>query len=113
MIGMPAIADIALMLRLLAHLGDHRVARRRGREAVGVDRAKGPREGDMLLRAHLLVAKNTTPYSPKAHRISANSAAHGNAARSTPEISAPTWWRAAPPGYDRSASSSPNRSGST
>jgi hypothetical protein len=37
---MPTIADIALLLRLLAHLGDHRVAGHSGKEAVDVDRAK-------------------------------------------------------------------------
>jgi hypothetical protein len=54
---MPAIADIALLLRLLAHLSDHRVAGHSGKEAVDVDRTKRAGEGDMLLRGQLLVAK--------------------------------------------------------
>ena len=54
---MPAIADIALLLRLLAHLGDHRVAGYSGKEAVDVDRAKTARKGDMLLRRQMLVVK--------------------------------------------------------
>ena len=54
---MPAIADIALLLRLLAHLGDHRVARHSGKEAVDVDPAKAAGKGNMLLQAQLLVAE--------------------------------------------------------
>src|SRR6202040_3038040 len=50
-VGMPAIADIALLLRLLAHLGDRRIAGYRGEEAVDVDLAKTARERDVLLRA--------------------------------------------------------------
>ncbi len=61
MVGVPAIADIALLLRLLAHLGDHRVARHGGKETVDVDPAKRAREGDMLLRRQLLVAKEHDP----------------------------------------------------
>ena len=61
MIGMPAIADIALLLRLFAHLGDHRIARDRRKEAVDVDRAKTAREGHVLLRRQLLVAKEHDP----------------------------------------------------
>ena len=57
MIGMPAIADIALLLRLLADLGNHRVARHSRKEAVDIDLANTARKGDMLLRRQPLVAK--------------------------------------------------------
>jgi hypothetical protein len=87
---MPAIADIALPLRLLAHLGDHRVARHRGKEAVDVDRAKRVHERDMLLRRQPLAAKEHDPGFPNARRLSPNPGAPSGAARSTPEISAPT-----------------------
>ena len=60
-VGMPAIADIALLLRLLAHLGDHRVAGHGCKEAVDVDLAKRARERDVLLRRQLLVAKEHDP----------------------------------------------------
>jgi hypothetical protein len=45
----------------LAHLGDHRVAGHRSKETVDVDRAKRPRERDMLLRRQMLVAKEHDP----------------------------------------------------
>src|SRR5258708_6598502 len=54
---MPAIADIALLLRFLAHLGDHRVAGCRGKEPIDVDVAKATGEGDMLLRGQMLIAE--------------------------------------------------------
>src|ERR1700756_3478518 len=59
--GMPAIADIALLLRLLAHLGDHRIARHRCKEAVDVDLAKAPSQRNVLFRCQLLVAKEYDP----------------------------------------------------
>ena len=56
-VGMPAAADIARLLRLLAHLGDHRMAGHGREEPVDVDRAEALGDGDVLLRRQLLVAE--------------------------------------------------------
>ena len=61
MIGMPAIADIALLLRLLAHFRDHRKARHGSEEAIDVDVAEAAGESDVLLRRQLLVAEEHNP----------------------------------------------------
>src|SRR5208283_3427516 len=53
----PAIADVLALLRLLAHLGDHRVTGHRREKAVDVDAAKALREPQMLLRRQLLIAE--------------------------------------------------------
>ena len=90
-VGVPAAADIGCLLRLLAHLGDLRIAVDRGEEAVDVDRRQARGEGDMLLRRQRLVAEEDDAVSPKARRISAKVASGSGAARSTPAISAPTW----------------------
>ena len=49
------------MLRFLANLGDHRVARHSGKQAVDVDPAKAASDGDMLLRGQLRVAEEHEP----------------------------------------------------
>src|SRR5580692_5832985 len=56
-VGMPAIADIALLLRLLAHLGDHRMTGHCYEEAIYVDRAKALGEPDMLLGRQSLITE--------------------------------------------------------
>jgi hypothetical protein len=56
-VGVPAAADVGLLLLLLAHLGDFRIARRRHEELVDVDRSPAARERDVLLGRQLLVAK--------------------------------------------------------
>ena len=65
MVGVPAIPDIAPLLRLLAHLGDHRVSGHRSKEAVDIDLAKALRKRDMLLRCQLLVAEEHDPVIPQ------------------------------------------------
>ena len=57
MVGVPAAADVGLLVRLLAHLGDHRIAVDRFEEAVDVDRAPALGEGDVLLGRDVLVAE--------------------------------------------------------
>ena len=54
---MPAIADVAALLRLLAHLCDRRIGGHGREEAVDVDAAKLAGEGEMLLRGQTLVAE--------------------------------------------------------
>ena len=54
---MPVAADVVLLLGLLAHLGDHRIALDRREEAVDVDGAPALGEGDVLLGRKLLVAE--------------------------------------------------------
>ena len=65
MVAVPAIPDIAPLLRLLAHLGDHRVSGHRSKEAVDIDLAKALRKRDMLLRCQLLVAEEHDPVIPQ------------------------------------------------
>jgi len=55
--GLPAIADVAALLRLLAHLGDLRIAGHGGEEAVDIDAANAASEGEVLLRRQPLVAE--------------------------------------------------------
>src|SRR5215469_12169153 len=56
-IGVPAAADIAGLLRFLAHFGDHWVARHPREKAVDVDRGEALGEAHMLLRRQMLVAE--------------------------------------------------------
>jgi hypothetical protein len=56
-VGVPAAADVGLLLGLFAHLGDLGIALHRGEEAVDVDRRPAPGELDMLLGRELLVAE--------------------------------------------------------
>src|SRR5208283_4287244 len=56
-VGVPAITDILPLFRLLAHLGDHRMAGHGGEEAVDVDAAEVPGKGKMLVRRQALVAE--------------------------------------------------------
>ena len=57
MVGVPAAAYIGLLLGLLAHLGDLRIALHRLEEAVHVDGRPAPREFEMLLGRELLIAE--------------------------------------------------------
>jgi hypothetical protein len=56
-VGVPAAADVGLLLGLLAHLGDLRIARHRLEEPVDVDRRPAPREFHVLLGRELLVTE--------------------------------------------------------
>ena len=56
-VGVPAAADVGLLLRLLAHLGDFRIAVNGGEEPIDVDRRPAARELDMLLGRERLVAE--------------------------------------------------------
>lgn len=56
---------IAGSLRLLAHLGDHWIARDRREEAVDVDRPEAFGEGDVLLRRQLLIAEEHDSVLPQ------------------------------------------------
>ena len=56
-VGVPAIADVLLLLWLLTHFGDHRIAGHRRKEAVDVDAAKAAGKAEVLLRRQLLVAE--------------------------------------------------------
>jgi hypothetical protein len=56
-VGVPVAADVSFLVRVFAHLRDHRIAIDRREEAVDVDFAPAPRKGDVLLRRKLLVAE--------------------------------------------------------
>src|SRR3981189_3308525 len=56
-VGVPAAAEIALLLRLLANLDDLRVLRHPFDEIVDLELAKAMPEGEMLLRGQVLVLK--------------------------------------------------------
>jgi hypothetical protein len=51
----PAAADVARLLGLLSHFGDHRIAGDSGEKAVDIDRRKTLGKGDVLLRGEILV----------------------------------------------------------
>src|SRR5207244_4668044 len=56
-VGTPATGHIALLLGLLAHLSDRRIAGHRGEKAVDVDRGKPLGKREVLLRHQMLVAE--------------------------------------------------------
>ena len=56
-VGMPAAADVGLMLRLLQHHRHARLLRDGGEEAVDVDRAEPARRGQLAVRRQFLVAE--------------------------------------------------------
>ena len=54
---MPGRTDIAFLVGLLAHFGNHRIIIGRLEEAIDVDIAPAFGKGDVLLRSELLVAQ--------------------------------------------------------
>jgi hypothetical protein len=56
-VGVPAAADIRLLIWPLPHLGYFRIPGDRLEEAVDIDRPKGARKSQMLLRCECLIAK--------------------------------------------------------
>ena len=60
-IGVPAAADVDLLVGFLQDLGDLRVALHRVEEAVDVDRAEALGEGDVVFGFELLAAKEDDP----------------------------------------------------
>ena len=78
MIGVPAAADIALLLRLFAHLGDYRIAGHMRKEAVDVDRPKALGNRDVLLRREALVAEeHDAVFAERATDLAERLVAHG------------------------------------
>jgi hypothetical protein len=78
MIGVPAAADIASLLRLLADLGDRRMIGDMREEAVDVDRAKALGNRDVLLRRELLIAKeHDAVFAERAADLAERLVAHG------------------------------------
>jgi len=64
-VGVPAAADVARLLRLLPDLGDHWIAGDGGEKAVDVNRRKPLGKRDMLLRRELLVAEKDDAVLPE------------------------------------------------
>ncbi len=54
---MPVAADVGDLVRLLQHLGDHRIAGDRAEETVHVDRRPALGEGDVLFGSEALAAE--------------------------------------------------------
>src|SRR6516165_2256664 len=100
-VGVPAIADVLALRRLLAHLGDHRITGHGREETVDVDAAEALSKGEICSGVSSWSRKKITACSPKAWRLSANTGSGSGVARSMPPISAPSgvasgstrmWW---------------------
>ena len=83
-IGVPAAADIVLVVRFFAHLCDRGVARNRREEAIDVDRTETLGEGDVLLRRERLIAEEHDAILAEGVRIVPRTLSVSGSRRSTP-----------------------------